>query len=63
MGNDVAAFAFGLFAGFFVFVCVARFTQPNISAEELYRFCIVRKIELKDCKVPPLNLPKEATND
>ena len=52
-----AAFFMGMVAALLAFIIIQNTTKVNISDEELYRFCIVRKIPLEDCKIPPLNLP------
>lgn len=60
---DMDDFALGLGFGLFIMLIacalVQQMSQPNITDEELYRFCIVRKIELKDCVIPPFPLEKK----
>ncbi len=53
----------GFFNGFFVGVLVAlvsvlavvKFSEPSVSNEELYRFCMERKIGLDECRIPEVD--------
>lgn len=58
-GEAFCWFAGGALVALLLLGLIWAFKQPNISDEELYRFCIVRKIELADCVIPPMNLPKD----
>lgn len=47
---------FGSIIIFFISSLSLRLTEVNISDAELYRFCMVQNIDLKDCKIPPMPL-------
>ena len=59
MDNDFAMFLLGIVVTFCFVIIIFIKTDTLISDEELYRFCIVRKIPLQDCKIPPFPLPKD----
>lgn len=44
----------GAFVALTILCAVQKSFEINISDDELYRFCIVRNIELQDCKIPPM---------
>lgn len=50
--DTFGSFMSGVALAIFLIGVVVRLTEVNISDDELYRFCIVQKIELKDCKIP-----------
>lgn len=58
MNSVFCGFMLGMTVTVWLLLIGYKMTEINISDEELYRFCIERKIDLPDCKIPPLPLEK-----
>lgn len=50
--EEVGAFFFGALVAALIIIYGILNMQPEIKREELYRFCLVKKIPLEECVIP-----------
>lgn len=50
--EDWATFLLGCFLSALLWAALDRVLAPELSREELYRFCLVKNIKLEDCVIP-----------
>lgn len=50
--DEFGAFLGGVVLSALLIIAAIVHSQPEIKREEIYRFCLVKKIPLEECEIP-----------